>query len=130
MPTEYQRTKNNPYYLPDTLYKRVIAVIRDYNRQRAEIIEVLYSVPDIENSEISKSGTGKPTEKKADRLWYNQNDVEAVVNGLSSIPEEYQEGVFRNIIYNEKFNNTASYRTWIRQKQRFIYEVAKNLHLI
>lgn len=131
MALDYQRKKNNPYFLPNTLYKRVLAVIRDYDRQRSEIVDILYSLPEKDMTEVPiDNGTGRPTEKKAIKLSLYQNDVDAVTSALEKIPEEYRNGVFRNILYGERFNDTAAYRTWIRNKQKFVFEVAKNLYLI
>lgn len=39
---DYQRKLNNSWHLPRTLYRRVLAVIRDYDRQREEINNILY----------------------------------------------------------------------------------------
>ena len=128
---DYQRKKNNPYFLPNTLYKRVLAVIRDYDRQRSEIVDILYSLPEKDMTEVPiDNGTGRPTEKKAIKLSLYQNDVDAVVSALEKLPIEYRQGVFKNIVYRERFSDIAAYRTWIRQKQRFVYEVAKNLNLV
>ena len=131
MAQDYQRRKNNPYFLPGTLYQRVLAVIRDYERERSEMIDMLYSIPNKDMTEVSKSnGNGKPTERKAIILSFYKNDIDAVVSALEKLPIEYRQGVFKNIVYRERFSDIAAYRTWIRQKQRFVYEVAKNLNLV
>lgn len=128
---DYQRRKNNPYFLPGTLYQRVLAVIRDYERERSEMVDMLYSIPKKDMAEVSKSnGDCKPTERKAIILSFYKNDIDAVVLALEKLPAEYRQGVFRNIVYRERFSDIAAYRTWIRQKQKFVFEVAKNLNLI
>lgn len=125
---DYQRQKNNQYYLPPTLYRRVLAVVRDYDRQRNEIDEILYSTP-IHDS-VSSGAPSKPTESTAIRILRYQADVDAVENALEAIPAEYQSGVMDNIRYGYKFPPVAHYNTWLKWKQRFIYAVAKNLDLV
>ncbi len=129
MASDYQCQKSNPFYLESSLYRRVLAVIRDYPRQQNEVISILYDTPEKEVS-VRSSNSARPTEGMALRLALNRNDLEAVTGALEALPEEYQDGVFKNVVYGERFPKTASYRTWLRQKQRFIYQVARNLNLI
>ena len=127
---DYQRKKNNPYYLPKTLYRRVLAVIRDYDRQREEINDVLFGTADRDGIAVAGGIPGKPTENAAVRLAQYENDTEAVEQALVHIPEEYRKAVFDNIRYGERFPDTAAYSTWFRWKQRMAWFVAKNLNLI
>lgn len=127
---DYQRKKNNPYYLPKTLYRRVLAVIRDYDRQREEINDVLFGTADRDSIAVAGGMPGKPTENAAVRLAQCENDTEAVEQALVHIPEEYRKAVFDNIRYGERFPDTAAYSTWFRWKQRMAWFVAKNLNLI
>lgn len=126
---DYQRKVNNPYYLPKTLYRRVLSMIRDYDRQRAEINDILYGTPNVEVS-VSGGMPGKPVENIAIRLSKYEGDIEAVEKSLEKIPEEYRKAVFDNIRYGERFPETASYRTWLRWRQRFIYFVAEKINLV
>lgn len=126
---DYQRKKNNPYFLPRTLYRRVVSVIRDYDRQIEEIDDILFGTS---HSDVVVSGgiAGKPTEEMVIRLSKYERDTSAVERALDKIPYEYQQGVFDNIRYGKRFPDTAHYNTWIRWKQRFIYLVAQNLNLV
>ena len=127
---DYQRKVNNPYYLPKTLYRRVLSVIRDYDRQVTEIQDVLYGTADRDGVTVAGGRCPKPTESAAIRLAQYENDTEAVEQALAQLPEEYRKGVFRNIVYGDKFPLTAHYNTWWRWKQKFVWYVAKNLYLI
>lgn len=127
---DYQRLKNNPYYLPRTLYRRVLAVVRDYDRQRREINDILYGSAEHDGISVAGGMPGKPTENAAVRLAQYESDTEAVEQAMTQIPEEYRKGVFRNVMYGEKFPLTAHYNTWWRWKQRFVWLVAKKLNLI
>lgn len=127
---DYQRKVNNPYYLPKTLYRRVLSVIRDYDRQVEEIQDVLYGTADRDGVAVAGGMPGKPTENAAVRLAQYENDTEAVEQALLKIPEEYRKGVFDNIRYREKFPDTAAYRTWLRWRQKFVWYVAEKLNLV
>lgn len=126
---DYQRKKNNPFFLPRTLYRRVMSVIRDYDRQIEEVDEILFGTA---HSDVTVSGgiAGKPTEAMAIRLSKYARDIDAVEKALEKIPEEYRAAVFDNIRYGKRFPDTAHYNTWLRWKQRFIYLVAQKLDLI
>lgn len=125
----YQRKKNNPYFLPNTLYHRVMSVIRDYDRQIEEVDDILFGTA---HSDVTVSGgiAGKPTEAMAIRLSKYARDIDAVEKALEKIPYEYQQGVFDNVRYGKRFPDTAHYNTWLRWKQRFIFLVAQNLNLV
>ena len=125
---DYQRQKNNPYLLPKTLYRRVLAVIRDYDRQKDEIDDILFGTGEHDSSGGGR--VGKPVEGAAIRLLQYSGDVEAVEKALDVIPEEYRRAVLDNIRYGNYFPDNAAYRTWLRYRQRFIYEVAKRLNLV
>lgn len=127
---DYQRKKNNPYYLPKTLYRRVLAVIRDYDRQREEINDVLFGTADRDGIAVAGGMPGKPTENAAVRLAQYENDTEAVEQALFHIPEEYRKAVLDNIRYGERFPDTAAYRTWLRWRHRFVWYVAEKLNLV
>lgn len=125
---DYQRQKNNEFKLPQTLYRRVLAVIRDYDRERKEIDEILYSTPSHDS--VSSGVPSKPTESTAIRILRYQADVDAVEMALTEIPHEYREGVLDNIRYGDNFPIFAHYNTWIKWKQRYIYGVAVRLELV
>lgn len=127
---DYQKKKNNPYYLPRTLYRRVLSVIRDYDRQKREINDILYGTAERDGIAVAGGKTGNPTENAAIRLAQYENDIEAVEQALAQLPEEYRKGVFNNIRLGERFPDEAHYVTWWRWKQRFVWCVAKNLNLL
>jgi hypothetical protein len=126
---DYQRKKNNPYFLPKTLYRRVMSVIRDYDRQIEEIDNIIFGTS---HSDVVVSGgiAGKPTEEMVIRLSKYERDTSAVERALDKIPQEYRQGVFDNIRYGKRFPEGAAYRTWLRWKQKFIYLTAINLELV
>ncbi len=110
----YQRQKNNPYKLPQSLYRRMIDLVKDYERikQRRE---------NIVNDAV---------ENKAIKLAVLNRDCEAVEKALAKIPKEYHKGIMDNILYHAKYPYIASERTYGYQKSKFIYLIAENLNHI
>ena len=125
---DYQRKKNNPYELPKSLYKRMIDLVRDYERIKRQRDDIINSTP--EHDGVSSNTIGNPTENKAIKLAILGRDCEAVEKALAKIPKEYHKGIMNNIIYHARYPYTASERTYGYQKSRFIYFIAKNLYLI
>lgn len=124
----YQKTKNNPYHLPQNLYMRMLYLIRDYDRIRAERQEILHSSPDHDG--VPVSGFGSPTESKAMRMYAISRECEAVEKALRGIPEVYRDGVLNNICHRTPFPIDAGEATYQRWRSRLVYYVAKNCHLV
>lgn len=125
---DYQRKKNNSYSLPCYLYKRMLYLIRDYDRLKAERKDILFGTP--EHDGAPHSGFGSPTESKALRLYMLDTECSAVEKALNNIPECYRKGIMRNICYYEPYPLDADRTTYGKWKHKFVYFVAKNLHHI
>lgn len=128
--SEYQKTKNNPYLLPKTLYYRVLWLIRDYERLKAERNEIIYSY-NCQQDGLPKGNTvGNPTEDRAIKLERLSRELDAIDQALLLVEQDMRSGILNNICYGVYFPHYPSVRTWQRVKQRFIYQVAKNLKII
>lgn len=124
---DYQCGHNNPYWLPQTLYRRCLALVRDYERLKAERDNIIYA---------GGTGDGQPhgespistTEAKALRLAEMDADCEAVERALERIPTEYRRGVYTNVVYGIRLDNLpyACRNTYSKWRQRFLYHVAKH----
>ena len=125
MPRDYLAKKNNPYRMPRSLYRRVLALIRDYDRMRVEVEELILASPNPEG--IKGGGPGDPTARAAERIERMQSDVRAIEQALKKIPPEYRKGVFNSVRYYRAFPVDADRTTYARHKQKFVYFVAKNL---
>ena len=125
MPRDYQAKKNNPYRMPRSLYRRVLALIRDYDRMRVEVEELILASPNPEG--IKGGGPGDPTARAAERIERMQSDVRAIEQALKKIPPEYRKGVFNSVRYYRAFPVDADRTTYARHKQKFVYFVAENL---
>ena len=127
MPRDYQPKKNNPYLLPQPLYRMTLAFIRDHDRKRSEYKELAEVSPPPPDGQPRGSATGNPTERAGTRraeLWIA---ISAVEDALGSIPPEYQMGVWLNIVQYKRYPDDASPSTYKRYKQKFIHRVAHNM---
>lgn len=125
MARDYQAKKNNPYRMPDALYKRTLATIRDYDRMKREINYAILASPGVDGPR--GSGIGDPTARAAERIERMQSDVRAIERALEKIPPEYRRGVFDSIRKNQAFPLDAHRSTYARHKHEFVYLVAENL---
>lgn len=125
---DYQRQKNNPYKLPKSLYRRMIDLVRDYDRIKVQRDGMRNSVP--EHDGVASNILRDTTEKKDVKFATLSRDCEAVEKALAKIPKEYHKGIMSNILYHAKYPYTASERTYGYQKSKFIYFIAENLNLI
>ncbi|MBP3380689.1 MAG: hypothetical protein J6K77_07510 [Ruminococcus sp.] len=109
----YQPQKNNPYKLPTSLYRRMIDLVRDYDRIREQKSSIL---------------SGDPTGN--DKLAMLSRDCEAVEKALARIPPEYHRGIMNSILYHSKYPYTAGERTYGYWKSKLAYFIAEYLGYI
>ena len=130
---DYQPTKNNPYVLPGTLYKKVLHIIRDYPRMKDEYHEILHGGIGVTLSHTGSQGSGKKTsstERTAIRLSGIGSDMQAVEQALFLVPQEYRDGVMDNVVHGMRFPETAGRSTYWRWRQKFMYFVADNMRYV
>ncbi len=122
---DYQ-PRRNPYYLEHTLYRRVLALVRDYPRMVKLREAIIYESP---CGSGGKGGPGRPTESKALRMAVLDDDIRAVERAAERIPREYRQGVLDNLLLGRRMDDLPGARsTWSRWRGRFLWYVAKNRH--
>lgn len=124
----YQRQKNNPYKTPHNLYMRMLYLVRDYERIKAERADILCSSPAHDGQ--PHTGLSNPTENKAIKLAMLSQDCEAVEKALQDVPEEYRKGIMDNICYGAPYPYTAHRNTYSYWRTRLLNTVAKNLNIL
>ena len=130
---DYQK-KHNGQRMPQSLYRKVLAIVRDYDRQVSAINDVYYSTPNSNSG--GRYGHGSPTESKAIKIIAMQKEVDAVNKALKAIPPEYRMPILDNIRYGYKREewvmkqDLAHRSTWSRWRIEFLWNVAENLSLI
>lgn len=73
------------------------------------------------------SGISDPTAAKAAKISESARIVRVIDEEREKIQEEYRTGVWRNIMYGERYPDDADTRTYSRHKGRFVYNVAVRL---
>ena len=126
---DYQPKKQNQYYLPHTLYRRVLALVRDYPRMTRAREDMIYESPENAGG---RNSMGRPTENKALRIETLSDDIRAIERALDKLPREYRQGVLDNVLCGVKREHlmNAGEATWQRWRGRFLWHVAKNMRWI
>lgn len=126
----YQYHKNNPYWLPHNVYMQVLYAVRDYDRLRAEYLNIINETPSPDGVP-GNPNPGDSTAQKAVRALSISNEIDHIERALEKIPQEYRMGVFNNVRYRVNFpvNVPAHRNTWSNWRRRFLYFVAKNKKL-
>jgi len=122
----YQRKVNNPYLLPHNLYVRVKYLVRDYDRLKSEMEDILHEMPkgDTRGTPVSASN---PVAEKAVRRERLRKDLEAVDQATLVIPEEYRKGVLNHVKYGVRFPDYGERKTWFAHQAKFLYYIAVRL---
>ena len=120
---DYQPKVNNRYWLPRSLYRRTLALIRDYFR----MVEDHDNIPEetSSGSQGGGSGTGDRTGSAAIRMERIAKDIDIIDRALKMIPEEYRPGVWASVQFYVPYPKDADKSTYSRYKGMFIYYVAK-----
>lgn len=127
---EYQRQKGNKYILPRELYNQTIWQIRDYHRLKDQAEAILEASPEPSDGQPKGNGTGNTVENKAIRRERLLCTIQIIEESKASVPTEYREGIWNNILFRQPFPEDADRSTYGRHKSKFVYEVAKKLFLL
>ena len=122
----YQNKRNNPYILPQSLYKKMFYTVRDYERTKAEYQNILYETP-VSDGIPGKGNVSDQTARKAMRREILFKQLEAIEQALMCVPPEYRRGVMEYIKCWEPYPTIAHCDTWRRHQRKFLYKTAENL---
>ena len=124
---DYQKVRNNPFVLPNNLYRQTLYLIRDYSRLKEEYQDVLYG----SSAEGGRgSMPGDPTGALAIKLENLYSRIRAVEKAKAEIPPEYMTGIWENIISGRGYPKDAARNTYGNWKRKFIWAVARNMKWI
>ena len=121
----YQRMKNNKYYLPSNLYRRMLYLMRDYDRLRNVYQDILYETPSpeeptgIQRNRISDPVTAKVVRRE--KIWVY---LEVIDQSSLEVPECYRGAVLAHLKYGEPFPCFADRKTWFSWQAKLLYSVA------
>ena len=115
--------------IPQDVYYRCIWLVRGSRRLRelAGIKDDPQGALPARGADYDQTDASLVSE---DVIRQAERDLECLSNALERIPGAYREGILRNIADKEPFGDMAHPNTWKKWKQEFIYQLAKELHLI
>ncbi len=116
----YQPKNKNPYQLPHNVYMQCLYAVRDYDRLKQEVQDILHD----------QAGQHDPTGQKAIRRAHLQERCDAIEQALNTIPQEYRRGVIWITQDEGHYPIDASPETYRRWRRRFLYEMAQRLWMV
>ena len=122
----YQRHKGK-YTLPGTVYMKTVYQIRDYYRLKDRIADVIEGSPDPGEVHVSGGKQVSVTEQKAIKISGDSQIVAAIEDALLTVPDEYRDGVWKNIMIGCPYPSDAARSTYGMYKSKFVYNTAEKL---
>ncbi len=136
MAREWQQTRFKEYVLPDAVYYQSLWAVRDLGRMEERIRELSESRDSMEKSGsilrenvLSHGIRRSPTENAAVERAALEERVRGIQDAIAGIPDVYRSYVLSNIILKNP-GNAFPNKLWRIWKQRFLYEVARNLSIL
>lgn len=133
MAREWQQTKFKEYVMPDPVYYQSLWAVRDLERMEARLEELRREKKNYGGSFICESRSpsllSRPTEKHALEMAVLEERINAIKDALSIVPESYRAFVLSNIILKTSGKGYPN-KLWKVWKQRFLFQVAKNLSIM
>ncbi|MBQ1472113.1 hypothetical protein [Eubacterium sp. AB3007] len=132
---EWQQTRQREYVMPDAVYYQSIWAVRDLKRMEHRLDELEAEPRDEVSRSFYVSDGKRPyqgdstTERSAIEKVILESRVRAIREALSVVPENYREAVLLNVA-EKKSNYGYTTKIWKLWKQRFLFQVAKNLSLM
>jgi len=122
----YQPKKNNEYKLDHVLFVRMISLVKDYGRMKAQINDILNG-SSASGVPMPDGQYADPTLHKVIKIQRISEECKAVEWALEQIPAEYRTVIFNKICYDRAYPIFADPATYSRWKCRFLYFTAKKL---
>ena len=136
MTREWQQTRNKEIVMPDAVYYQTLWAVRDLRRMEGRLAVLKQ---EIESGPVQAAGVvsdrkggysdKRPTEDLAVEKAMLEARVQAIHNALQGIPIVYRGYILDNIILHRQQSSFPN-KVWKMWKQRFLFDVAKNLSLI
>ncbi|MGN0107078.1 MAG: hypothetical protein ACI4A5_05190 [Hominilimicola sp.] len=127
----YQRIKNNPYRLPDNVYRQTAAIIRGYSEIRKQYDEIIL----MDTAQrADKTSVLKELEKKMKAveqcvIEMKEKYCRTYTNEEFPAREAYMDyGIFCYYRSRHGADTAPHRRTWLRYRQEFAWRTAKKLN--
>lgn len=124
--------KKGQYALPNSIYYRVVYLVKDYPRLVIEADALIDATPpQTETPEIQRQRNLRATETTNIKYSMMMKDVRDIEEALKeAVPPDARDAIMKSIISGTSYPLDKDRRTYARYKQRFLYELAKRKHLI
>ncbi|MDY6037451.1 MAG: hypothetical protein SPI74_00405 [Eubacterium sp.] len=134
MAREWQQTKLKEYVMPNAVYYQSLWAVRDIQRMENRIKELLAERDSIGDGAAVCENTknynvNRPVESKAMEVLLLQERVSAIKKALINVPKEYRHYILSNIILQNPGTSFPN-NMWRQWKQKFLFDVAKNLSMM
>ena len=136
MMREWQQTKFKNLVMPDAVYYQSIWAVRDLYRMEDQIklIDQDINMGDVMSTGIVSEDTNaynvsNPTEDIIVQKSTLERRVKAIRDALETVPLAYRQFILDNIIRQKAYKCFPN-KLWRIWKQRFLFNVAKNLSLM
>ena len=133
---EWQQTKFKNLVMPDTVYYESIWAVRDLYRmeEQLEVLKKEINDGDMHTTSIvsdvkAEYDARNPTEDKVLQKASLERRIKAINDAIESVPVAYRQFILDNIILQKSYKCFPN-KFWRIWKQRFLYNVARNLILI
>ena len=133
---EWQQTKFKDLVMPDAVYYQSVWAVRDLYRMEEQLEIIKHDINDGSMHTTSVVSDVKdsyevrnPTEEKVMQKVALERRIKAINDAINSVPLAYRQFILDNIILQKAYKCFPN-KFWRIWKQRFLYNVAKNLMLI
>ena len=124
MTREWQQTRNKDIVMPDAVYYQTLWAVRDLRRMEGRLAILRQ---EIESGPVRAAGV--VSEDMVIEKTMLEARVKAIHDALQGIPIVYRGYILDNIILHRQHSSFPN-KIWKMWKQRFLFDVAKNLSLI
>ena len=133
---EWQQTKFKKLVMPDAVYYQSIWAVRDLYRMEEKLEEINQDIiqgnimsTGIVSEDTNTYNISKPTEEIVMHKATLERRVNAIRDALEVVPLSYRQFILDNIIRQKSYKCFPN-KLWHIWKQRFLFNVAKNLALM
>lgn len=133
---EWQQTKFKDLVMPDAVYYQTIWAVRDLDRMESDLRNMeqdirLGNIPStsIVSDDVNTYTVSNPTEYMVVQKAQLEKRVEAIKSALETVPPAYRQFILDNIVKQKAYKCFPN-KLWRVWKQRFLFNVAKNLELM
>ena len=133
---EWQQTKFKDLVMPDAVYYQTIWAVRDLDRMESDLRNMeqdirLGNIPStsIVSDDVNTYTVSNPTEYMVVQKAQLEKRVEAIRSALETVPQAYRQFILDNIVKQKAYKCFPN-KLWRVWKQRFLFNVAKNLELM